>query len=54
MKIGRDEGAEVLIGGERNMLPGELAGGYYYEPTVCKGTTTCASSRRRSSARCSP
>jgi aldehyde dehydrogenase len=38
VKIGRDEGAELLIGGERNMLPGELAGGYYYEPTVFKGT----------------
>jgi len=38
VQIGRDEGAELLIGGERNMLAGELAGGYYYEPTVFKGT----------------
>jgi len=38
VQIGRDEGAELLIGGQRNMLPGELAGGYYYEPTVFKGT----------------
>jgi aldehyde dehydrogenase len=38
VQIGRDEGAELLIGGERNMLPGELAGGYYHEPTVFKGT----------------
>jgi aldehyde dehydrogenase len=38
VQIGRDEGAELLIGGERNLLPGELAGGYYYEPTVFKGT----------------
>src|SRR5512132_1840310 len=35
--IGRAEGAEVLIGGERNVLEGELAGGYYFEPTVLKG-----------------
>jgi aldehyde dehydrogenase len=35
--IGRGEGAEVLIGGERNVLEGELAGGYYYKPTVLKG-----------------
>src|SRR5580765_8056523 len=35
--IGRQEGAEVLIGGERNELPGELAGGYYVKPTVFKG-----------------
>jgi aldehyde dehydrogenase len=27
--IGRKEGAEVLIGGERNMLEGQYAGGYY-------------------------
>ena len=37
MKIGLDEGAELLIGGHRNVLPGELAGGYYFEPTVFKG-----------------
>ena len=35
--IGRQEGAEVLIGGERNQLPGDLAGGYYVKPTVLKG-----------------
>lgn len=35
--IGRQEGAEVLIGGERNELPGDLAGGYYIKPTVFKG-----------------
>ncbi len=35
--IGRQEGAEVLIGGERNVLPGDLAGGYYVKPTVLKG-----------------
>ncbi len=37
VQIGLDEGAELLIGGQRNMLPGELAGGYYHEPTVFKG-----------------
>ena len=37
VKIGRDEGAEVLIGGGRRHLDGELAGGYYFEPTVLKG-----------------
>jgi aldehyde dehydrogenase len=35
--IGRQEGAEVLTGGERNVLPGDLAGGYYVRPTVFKG-----------------
>ena len=35
--IGRQEGAEVLAGGARNDLPGDLAGGYYVKPTVFKG-----------------
>ncbi|MBP6749463.1 MAG: aldehyde dehydrogenase family protein [Xanthomonadaceae bacterium] len=35
--IGKQEGAEVLIGGERNPLGGDLAGGYYVKPTVFKG-----------------
>ena len=35
--IGRQEGAEILTGGERNTLPGELAGGYYVKPTVFRG-----------------
>ena len=35
--IGRQEGAEVLAGGEPAMLGGDLAGGYYVKPTVFKG-----------------
>jgi aldehyde dehydrogenase len=35
--IGRQEGAQVLTGGERNTLPGDLAGGFYVKPTVFKG-----------------
>ena len=35
--IGRQEGATVLAGGERNQLTGTLAGGYYIKPTVFKG-----------------
>ena len=37
MDIGRQEGAEVLTGGERNQLGGDLAGGFYVKPTVFKG-----------------
>ncbi|QOG08248.1 aldehyde dehydrogenase family protein [Aureimonas sp. OT7] len=37
LDIGRQEGAEVLTGGARNELPGDLAGGYYVKPTVFKG-----------------
>lgn len=35
--IGRQEGAEVLIGGEAANLGGDLANGYYVKPTVLKG-----------------
>jgi aldehyde dehydrogenase len=35
--IGRQEGAEVLIGGEAASFDGELAGGFYVKPTVLKG-----------------
>jgi aldehyde dehydrogenase len=35
--IGKQEGAKVLAGGTRNLLPGELAGGYYVKPTVFRG-----------------
>ena len=38
VKIGLEEGAELLIGGERDHLGGELEGGYYFKPTVFKGT----------------
>jgi aldehyde dehydrogenase len=34
--IGRQEGAEVLVGGERRAVEG-LAGGYYVQPTIFKG-----------------
>jgi aldehyde dehydrogenase len=35
--IGRDEGAKVLAGGKRAALAGELATGFYVEPTVLEG-----------------
>lgn len=35
--IGRQEGAELLAGGKRCELEGELAGGYYVEPTIFAG-----------------
>ncbi len=37
LEIGKEEGAELLAGGERNMLDGDLASGYYVKPTVFKG-----------------
>src|ERR1700686_1309204 len=37
VKIGRDEGAKVLIGGKRPELGDRLDGGYYFEPTVLQG-----------------
>lgn len=38
--IGKEEGAECLIGGERNVLEGELEKGYYMKPTVFKGNNS--------------
>ncbi len=35
--IGKQEGAKVLTGGERNMKDGDLAGGFYVKPTVFQG-----------------
>lgn len=38
IKLGQEEGAELLTGGNRTMLEGEHADGYYVEPTVFKGS----------------
>jgi len=35
--IGKKEGAEVLMGGEVEQLNGDLASGYYIQPTLLKG-----------------
>ncbi|MEX5271368.1 acetaldehyde dehydrogenase ExaC [Kocuria sabuli] len=35
--IGKQEGAKVLVGGERNVLDGDLAEGFYVAPTVFEG-----------------
>ncbi|MFB9993228.1 aldehyde dehydrogenase [Deinococcus oregonensis] len=37
LDIGRQEGAEVLTGGHRAHLEGDLAEGYYVEPTIFAG-----------------
>lgn len=37
LDIGRQEGAQLLIGGGRTQLGGELADGYYVQPTLFKG-----------------
>lgn len=37
LEIGKQEGAEVLTGGTKNELDGELGGGYYIKPTIFKG-----------------
>lgn len=38
LKIGKEEGAEVLCGGDANKMEGEISGGYYIQPTILKGT----------------
>jgi aldehyde dehydrogenase len=37
LQVGKDEGAQLLAGGERAQLGGDLAGGYYVQPTLFKG-----------------
>ena len=37
LALGKQEGAQVLIGGSRAKLPGALAEGYYIQPTLFKG-----------------
>ncbi|MDN6371394.1 MAG: aldehyde dehydrogenase family protein [Brevibacterium aurantiacum] len=37
LDIGRQEGAEVLTGGARADLGGDLSGGYYVQPTIFRG-----------------
>lgn len=38
MDIGREEGAEILMGGGVEKLEGDLDSGYYIMPTLIKGT----------------
>jgi len=35
--IGKDEGAEILMGGQVESLSGEFDQGYYIQPTILKG-----------------
>ncbi|MCC3775078.1 aldehyde dehydrogenase [Streptomyces sp. UNOB3_S3] len=37
LDIGKQEGARILTGGARADLDGELAGGYYVQPTILEG-----------------
>ena len=37
LTIGREEGAQVLIGGDKEALGHDLAGGFYIQPTLLKG-----------------
>ncbi len=37
LEIGRQEGAEVLTGGDAESLEGDLSSGYYIQPTLLKG-----------------
>src|ERR1700676_2061578 len=37
LDIARQEGAKVLIGGERTKLAGDLSEGFYIQPTILKG-----------------
>lgn len=40
MEIGRNEGAEILMGGEIENVSGELSEGFYIKPTLIKGNNS--------------
>ncbi|MDO5492253.1 MAG: aldehyde dehydrogenase family protein [Nesterenkonia sp.] len=40
LDIGRQEGAEILTGGEQIDLGGDLSGGYYVTPTIFRGSNS--------------
>jgi aldehyde dehydrogenase len=40
LALGKEEGAKVLIGGDRAQLGGDLAGGYYIQPTLFQGNNS--------------
>jgi aldehyde dehydrogenase len=40
LEIGQQEGAKILTGGQRAQLDGELAGGYYVQPTIFEGSNS--------------
>ncbi len=40
MDVAKQDGAEFLLGGSRNMLEGDLSGGYYIQPTLLKGNNS--------------
>ncbi|MCM5704329.1 acetaldehyde dehydrogenase ExaC [Larsenimonas salina] len=40
MKIGREEQAEFIVGGDKSTLEGDLAGGFYVQPTMLKGNNS--------------
>ncbi|MEM1377595.1 MAG: aldehyde dehydrogenase [Pseudomonadota bacterium] len=40
LDIGRQEGAEVLTGGGKRDMPGDMAGGYYIQPTILSGNNS--------------
>ena len=54
IESGKQQGAKVLAGGERD-TEGAKAKGFFVKPTIFGDdfSRTCASPRRRSSARCS-
>ncbi len=37
LELGKQEGAQVLIGGAQAQMGGDMAGGYYVQPTLFKG-----------------
>lgn len=47
ISIGKEEGASLLTGGERNTLQGEFSEGFYVKPPFSKVITPCVSFKKR-------
>jgi aldehyde dehydrogenase len=47
LKLGKEEGAELLGRRSKKMLEGDLAGGYYIQPTIFKGHNKMRFSKKK-------
>lgn len=48
IQIAKEEGGQILTGGDRAKIAGDLDNGFYIQPTLIKGTNEMRSFQRRS------
>ena len=47
LKVGKEEGAKTLTGDTNYHLDGDLANGYYVQPTILEGHNKCVFFKRK-------